>query len=118
LGHTLDARIARESYEYAYDFICREGTRLYNKRYTMGHNTKGVFNSYANGFLIGLHKALSVQSVALMIITPKDVDKKFEDMSKEFKTQTSKLQETTDYKAWADGFKDGSTAINGRRITK
>lgn len=117
MGHATDARIAREAFEYAYEFILREGNRQYNKYYQMGRNTKGVFNSYAKGFLFGLKQKLGEQSVALMIVTPKDVHDKYTEMTAGWKQAGGGMRE--DYispDAFQEGVKDGRTAMNGRRL--
>ena len=57
-GHSTDARIAREVFEFAYSFAMKEGNRCYNKNYQMGRETRGVFNSYVKGFLKGLKEKM------------------------------------------------------------
>ena len=73
MGHPADAKICKATFEFAYQFIQRKGNSIYNKRYSMGYSTKGVFNSYAHGFISGLKESFDVQCKALAIITPKDV---------------------------------------------
>lgn len=116
-GRDTDATIAKNVFEFAYDFALREGNKQYNKNYNMGLNTKGVFNSYIRGFLSGLKQSLDKQSTALMVITPPDVKQKFEDFSKDFKSASGGLRDTGfDVDAYRAGVIDGKTVLNGRKL--
>jgi hypothetical protein len=120
MGHAVDARIAREVFEYAYDFALSEGNKHYNRAYSMGQPTRGVFNSYVQGFIVGMKKKFDEQSVALMIIIPPDVNDKYEEMSKDWKTDKGGIRnpDGINRAVWSAGFQDGRTIINGRRIEK
>ena len=116
-GHATDARIAREVFEFAYNFAIKEGNRCYNKCYQMGRNTQGVFNSYVRGFLAGLKQKLDEQSTALMVVTPEDVKTKFEELSKNFKPGSGGIRNTGfDSESYHQGVTDGRTVMNGRRL--
>jgi hypothetical protein len=110
MGHPESAYIARMSYEFAYDFVCKRGTSIYNKRRYLGAPTKGVFDSYASGFNAGLKSKLATQSAALMIIVPEDVDRKFEQMTQGLKVTTiSTRRSDVDFNAHLEGINDGSS---------
>lgn len=116
-GHATDAKIAREVFEFAYAFAMKEGNRCYNKNYQMGRNTQGVFNSYVRGFLVGLKQKLEEQSTALMVVTPPDVKREFEEMSKNFGSGSGGMRNTGfDANAYNQGVADGKTVMNGRRL--
>lgn len=116
-GHSTDARIAKEVFEFAYSFAMKEGNRCYNKNYQMGRPTQGVFNSYVKGFLKGLEQKLGEQSVALMVVTPPDVKSEFEEMSKGFRKGSGGIRDTGfDSEAYSKGVSDGRTVLNGRRL--
>lgn len=116
-GRDTDATIAKNVFEFAYDFALREGNKHYNKNYNMGLNTKGVFNSYIRGFLAGLKQKLDQQSTALMVITPPDVKQKFEDFSKDFKSGSGGIRDTRlNVNAYQAGVTDGKTVLNGRKL--
>ena len=116
-GHATDARIAREVFEFAYSFAMKEGNRCYNKNYQMGRNTQGVFNSYVRGFLQGLKEKLGEQSKALMVVTPPDVKKEYEELSKDFGKGSGGMRNTGfDADAYRQGVSDGKTVLNGRRL--
>lgn len=116
-GRETDATIAKNVFEFAYDFALREGNKHYNRNYNMGLNTRGVFNSYIRGFLSGLKQKLDQQSTALMVITPTDVKEKFEDFSKDFKAGSGGIRDTGfDPYAYQAGVTDGKTVLNGRQL--
>lgn len=116
-GHATDARIAKEVFEYAYQFAMRAGTRIYNKNYQMGKPTRGVFNSYVRGFLMGLKTKLEEQSTALMVVTPPDVKEAFKNMTKDFKHSSAGIRKGyLDHDAYTQGVHDGKTVMNGRRL--
>lgn len=116
-GHANDARIAKEVFEFAYAFAMKEGNRCYNKCYQMGRETRGVFNSYVQGFIKGLEQKLGEQSMALMIVTPQDVKDEFQELSKNWKTSAGGMRNTGfDREAYSQGVTDGRTVMNGRRL--
>lgn len=116
MGHKMDAEICRQTFEFAYKFIMKRGNQEYNRRYEMGYTTRGVFNSYARGFIIGLKKSLDEQCVALAIVTPPDVTAKFKEMSEGWKQKTIKMGEATDVETLHKGLKDGEQFLKRTRL--
>ena len=118
-GRDMDARIAKEAFEYAYEFAMREGNKLENKAYAEYGTARGVHSSYTAGFIAGLKEALEAQCKALIIVTPQDVKDEFADMSKSWGTARGgfKLSRSNiDYDAYQRGHHDGKTVMNGRRL--
>lgn len=116
MGHPSDAKICKATFEYAYQFIQKRGNQIYNKRYAMGYPTKGVFNSYANGFITGLKEAFDVQCTALAIVTPPDVVSHFEELSKDWRTKKSKSIDVNDYEVYREGHKDGKSFMDKDKL--
>lgn len=117
MGHPTDAKLAKSTFEFAYTYIMRQGNALYNKRYQMGQVTKGVFNSYAQGFLSGLKKAFDQQCVALQIVTPPDVVSHFEELTKNWQTRSTKMRDNgLDAESYIKGQKDGQSFMDNRRL--
>lgn len=116
MGHSADAKVCRATFEFAYQYIMRRGNYIYNKRYSMGHRTKGVFNSYATGFLRGLEEALDAQCRALMIVTPDDVKEEFDNFTKNFETKQTKALEATDRESYYEGKKDGKSFLDKNKL--
>lgn len=117
VGHPADARIAKSTFEFAYQYIMREGNSLYNKRYQMKMPTKGVFNSYAIGFILGLKESLEKQCRALKIITPSDVNDYFENMTQEWETRPSKIMNSRlDASSFKKGISDGNSFMEKTKL--
>ena len=118
-GRAVDARIAKEAFEYAYEFAMREGNKLENKAYAEYGTARGVHSSYTAGFIAGLKEALEAQCKALIIVTPQDVKDQFTEMSKGWGTARGGFKinrSNIDYEAYERGHHDGKTVMNGRRI--
>ena len=116
MGRKVDATICRQTFEFAYKYIMKRGNQEYNRRYEMGYTTRGVFNSYAQGFIIGLKKSLDEQCIALAIITPPDVTAKFKEMSEGWKQKTTKMGEATDVETFHKGIKDGERFLQKNKL--
>lgn len=117
LGHALDAKICRETFETAYSFIMKKANQAYNRAYQLGRPTKGVFNSYTNGFILGLKEALDAQSTALMVITPPDVTEKFKEMTANWgKYKSHKRKERIDVETLEEGRRDGKNFLNKKAL--
>lgn len=117
MGHKTDAEICKATFEFAYNFIMKRGSQEYNWRYQAGRRTKGVFNSYATGFIIGLQKALDAQCVALAIVTPPDVTSRYEEMSKNWKVNKTRMRgDSMDPEIVQKGVKDGKEFMTKKSI--
>ena len=118
MGHTSDAKICKATFEFAYQFIQRQGNAIYNKKYSMGKPTKGVFNSYAHGFIVGLNEAFEVQCTALAIVTPPDVVDTFNRATEGWQTKKSKNigEDVTNREVWAEGRRDGKEFMNKKKL--
>ena len=116
MGRKVDAAICKQTFEFAYNYIMKRGNQEYNRRYEMGYTTRGVFNSYAQGFIIGLKKSLDEQCVALAIVTPPDVTAKFKEMSEGWKQKTTKMGEATDAETLRKGIKDGERFLQKNKL--
>jgi len=119
VGHSVDAKIARGVFEMAYAFILKEGNKHYNKAYGMGLPTKGVFNSYAMGFIKGITIALGEQSTALMIVTPPDVTQELKRITAApgFRTKNSTFGTTEmDAATFFQGLNDGKNMLSKKQI--
>lgn len=116
-GAKDDVLICKEAFEYAYRFAYKEGMKAYRAEKEVHGTGNGVFNSYTMGFCAGIKEALDRQCVALMIVTPKEVNDAYAEKSKDFTTMRRRLStrhmNSTAYNA---GMIDGKTVLNGRRL--
>ena len=117
-GRDFDARVAREAFEYAYEFAMKEGNKLERAAYEKYGTARGVHSSYTAGFIAGLKSALEAQCTALMIVTPPDVKEQFAEMSAGWGTARGgfRLTSNIDGDAYRRGHHDGRTVMNGRRV--
>lgn len=81
-GYESDTKLAKEAFEFAYRYIYRQGNRKCDEIRKQGYSARGVFNSYALGFIQGVRDAFDKQCVALMIVVPQEVSDSFSEMSK------------------------------------
>lgn len=125
IGYKEDVAVCREVFNAAYAFIYREAWKRQRKAYAETGNGEGVVNGYALGFIAGLKVHLDAQSVALMVVTPKEVtDAKDKcctpEGAKKPKTFTRNLTavaNSASVQAQRDGYHDGKTFMNGKRVT-
>lgn len=116
MGRKMDAAICRQTFEFAYKYIMKRGNQEYNRRYELGYTTRGVFNSYAQGFILGLKKSLDAQCVALAIITPPDVTAKFKEMSEGWDEKKTKMGDATDGETFNKGYKEGKAFLQKTQL--
>ena len=84
-GHATDAEVARE----VFNFLFNEGNRKAKAKQREAKKiygiTNGVFNAYIMGYLKGVQEALEEQCTALVLVVPKEVNEKYEEISTGFK---------------------------------
>ena len=73
-------------------------------------------NTYLLGFKDGIKEVLGRQCTALMIITPKEVEDSFAEMSKNWRRSTSTIHYSQDSKAYDQGKRDGKDTIAARTL--
>lgn len=116
-GQRQDAEIAHNVFEFTYVYIKREGekeVRRYRKEYG---TAKGVFNSYAKGFMRGLRSAFDKQCEALVVITPKEVNDTYDETYNKCKPIGKRMMETGHKEiAFVRGYRDGETALNRNKL--
>lgn len=115
-GYKRDAEIASEVFKFLFVAGNRLAVRYYNSYKKAGKSTRGVMNAYLRGFAAGVKEDLEKQCTALMIITPKEVTDAFEDMTKGWKSKSSKMTSAHDVDAYMAGKKDGKGVSAGRHI--
>ena len=116
-GRENDVLTAKQAFEYTYAFICRESGRICRKMRENFQDTTGVVNSYSMGFCQGLKEKLDAQSVALMVVTPSDVTKKFEEFTQGFGRSKYRISTAGFSRSiYERGRKDGWEALVRRRL--
>lgn len=115
-GYKKDATIALEVFTFLYESGNKFAVRYYNQCKKNHEDTKGVMNTYLQGFVAGIKDVLDKQCTALMIVVPKEVEESYAEMSKNFGTTHTKLNATYDPKAFDTGRSDGKTAMSSKAI--
>lgn len=107
-GHSEDCEICKNVYDFAYKTIKRLSNRRYNEARKLGYSTKGFYTNYQNAFLIQLKHKFEKQCTALMIVTPRDVEDNFTQMTEGWKQSTRTFRNTGfNNHAYSQGTKDG-----------
>lgn len=119
-GEKTDAIIAKKAFEFAYKHIVRRGTYYEDKVRSEYGTAKGVFNSYAQGYILGIKEALAEQSVALMIVTPQRVEEKFYDtIMQNSKTYSGGMRQDYVYSEYVkSGKRDAKDHFGKRKLTQ
>lgn len=111
-GHSSDTKIAARTFDYLFKLGNKFADRYYNKCKQEERPTVGVANYYLMGFVEGIRKVLEKQSTELMIVTPKDVEEHFQEMTADWKTYTHSINyNRRDRRAYEEGQRDGRSAI-------
>ena len=115
-GYKRDAIIALETFTFLYESGNKFAVRYYNKCKKNHEDTKGVMNTYLEGFVAGIKDVLDKQCTALMIIVPKEVEDSYAEMSKGFQSKSTKINAAYDPKAYNTGRSDGKAAISSKSL--
>lgn len=115
-GFKKDATIAVEVFKFLYETGNKLAVKYYNKCKKEGRNTKGVMNTYLIGFCEGIAEVLDRQCTALMIVTPKEVEEVFTEMTADWKHINTSLKITSDTRAYNEGKTDGKNTAQARGI--
>ena len=84
-GYKKDTEIAKEVFESLFRIGNKLSRRCYYEEKKAERSTKGVMNTFLMGFCDGIKEALDKQCVALMIVTPKEVEDSYNKMINEMK---------------------------------
>ena len=115
-GYKEDAKIALQVFTYLYEVGNKLAVRYYNKCKKEGKETRGVMNTYLIGFRDGVREVLGKQCTALMIVTPKEVNESFDEMTKEWRSVKTTLRMSGDHDAYSNGKSDGRDMATARSI--
>jgi hypothetical protein len=76
-GYNRHCDTAKDVFYTLYNYGRNRASKVYKEYSALGVSTKGIKNQYYNGFIKGVKSALDRQSTALMIVTPPEVVKSF-----------------------------------------
>lgn len=117
-GYDEDIKICSEVFYSLYKI----GVKLSDKkkrevRKECGTAT-GVRNTFCLGFVKGIQSELEKQCTALMIVVPKEVSNKYDEMlsNGNWRTKSSGLRISSDSRIYNEGFMSGKEAMRGKAI--
>lgn len=117
-GYTQDANIALDVYMALYTI----GNKLAKAEETKARKTtgsaKGVYNSFALGYLRGIEEGFGEQCTALMIIVPKEVEEEYAEFSKNFGKSKGMQTHNLDADIYNKGKVEGKSAVKARAVEK
>ena len=117
-GYSEDAKIALQVFTFLYETGNRFAVKYYNQRKKNGEETKGVMNTYLAGFRQGVAEILEKQCTALMIVTPKEVTEKYDEMTAGWSTMRTVVRIRGNSEAMAAGKRDGKDVAQARTLEK
>ena len=113
-GYENNAKTVTKIYEWLWQAIHRMADSYQTKIWKQGNGVKGVYNSFVDGFLVGLKKELDKNCTALKITVAEEVNTEFDKFMAEkgagtFKTK--KRNAPVDTCAFLQGVAEGSTIM-------
>ena len=115
LGYKTDVEVCVQVFNHAYKVSHNAGLRLERQYRKEGYSTRGVANSYYNGFCAGIKEVLDAQCRALMIVVPDEVDKNLAERS-QGRYRGGMRMRGYDSDAYSSGKRDGRDHMNARYI--
>lgn len=111
----VDACVATFNYLYR---VCHNiGERLERQARKEGRSTRGVANSYYQGFMVGLKEGMDAQSKALAIVVPEDVKVKFTERFPNLRNAKGGMRNMGfDNAAFVQGREDGKRSMGRRQL--
>lgn len=118
-GQAADVEIAKQTYEFLYN-LCISLSRKadYKERKTRG-SSNGAGIAFALGFVKGVEEELGKQCTALMVVTPKEVEEKYEEMCKArgMRTMNNRCKyNTSQSNQYQNGIYAGKSAIGQKSL--
>lgn len=118
-GYENNAKTVTKIYEWLWQAIHRMADSYQTKIWKQGNGVKGVYNSFVDGFLVGLKKELDKNCTALKITVAEEVNTEFDKFMAEkgagtFKTK--KRNAPVDTCAFLQGVAEGSTIMQRKQV--
>lgn len=117
MGYETDATAASETFNHLFEVGKKLADKECRKARQMYGTASGVKNSFLLGFVNGIQDELEKQCVALVLVTPKEVNDYADDVTAGFKAANTSIRN-----AYNDGFYDsgrgaGRDAVSGSRLS-
>lgn len=115
-GFERDAEIARNTFKFLFDVGNKFADRMYRKVVSECKPAGGVRNDYLIGFTKGIEEVLGKQCVALMLVTPEEVNEEWEKFSKRMRTSSPTITCGGNREVREQGRIDGVNTAKARYI--
>lgn len=115
-GYKSDVKIAVSVFNFLFDTGNKLSCKYYYQCKAEGRKTRGVMNSYLIGFMRGLRDVLEKQCTELMIVTPEEVNNKFNELTENWKTINTNITSSKDVDAYDTGRSDGKSVAESRSL--
>jgi len=117
-GYDLDAQAALLTYEKLAVVGERLASQFARDERRLFGTAKGVKNHFLAGFVDGVRSELAKQSIALLVVTPREVEEGFKDIEKGFSQRKQKpiLVSPDETGARRRGFAKGAEAVRSSRL--
>lgn len=116
-GFTNDTKAALSVFSFLFTTGNKLAVKYYNQYKKTHSDTRGVLNMYLDGFCEGVADVLDAQCQALMIVTPKEVEDGWTEMSKGFRgSVNTSIKRNRDWAAHDSGRRDGRDAMGRRTL--
>lgn len=116
-GYKKDADICKEVFLSLYRIGVKLSDKAKREARSKYGTAKGIRNSFCIGFVDGIRSELEKQSTALIIIVPKEVNEKYDNMSRGWKNRASNVSVNRfNPDAYSAGKQAGKDAMQSRRL--
>lgn len=116
-GYKKDADICKEVFLSLYKIGVKLSDKAKREARSKYGTAKGIRNSFCTGFVDGIRSELEKQSTALIIIVPKEVNEKYDNMSRGWKNKSSNVSVNRfNPDAYSAGKQAGKDAMQSRRL--
>ncbi len=116
-GYKKDADICKEVFLSIYRIGVKLSDKAKREARSKYGTAKGIRNSFCIGFVDGIKSELEKQSTALIIIVPKEVNEKYDNMSRGWKNRASNVSVNRfNPDAYSAGKQAGKDAMQSRRL--
>ena len=115
-GFESDVRLVVSVFNFLFATGNKLSCRYYYQRQKEGLSTKGIMNTYLQGFVAGLKDELEKQTTALMVVVPQEVEDAYAEYSADFRHTSYSISYASDSRAYGDGRKEGRYAVQSRAL--
>ena len=90
-GYKRHCETAKEVFKAIYEFGRKRATEIYKEYNRAGMDVRGLKNQFYIGFVNGVKSAFDVQSRALVVVTPLEVETEYKKFSAGFGKKTNRI---------------------------